>query len=166
MDENLTKCRKSLFALLGPAYAYKCLLSPLVQNHLWLVCNLPVLTSGLSALSIRSTNMNSLRLFQNKVLRGFLKLSSSSPVPALHFLLGELPVEAMIHINTLTIFHNIWSNSQTTVCKLVEYILKMCKSNSTTWSNHLQLLCLKYSLPSPLTLLQTSPPWSKESWTC
>ena len=105
-------------------------------------------------------------LFQNKVLRGFLKLSSASPVPALYFLLGELPVEAIIHINTLTLFHNIWSNPQTTVFKMVEYIVKMSKCSSTTWSNHLQLLCMKYGLPSPLILLQISPPWSKESWTC
>ena len=42
----------------------------------------------------------------------------------------------------------------------------MCNNFSVTWSNHVQLLCLKYGLPSPLSLLQTSPPWSKESWTC
>ena len=42
----------------------------------------------------------------------------------------------------------------------------MCDSNSTTWSNHIQLLCQKYSLPSPLYLLENETPWSKESWKC
>ena len=56
VDENITKCRNSLLALLGPAFAYKCLLSPLVQNHLWKTFNLPVLYSGLSALPIRPTH--------------------------------------------------------------------------------------------------------------
>ena len=166
VDENIVKCRGSLFALLGPAYAYKCLLSPLVQNHLWKTYNLPVLVSGLSALPIRPANITPLAIFQNKTLRGFLKLSNTSPVPALYFLLGELPAEAIIHINTLVTFHNIWSNPGTTVFRMVMYILKMCSSNSTTWSNHLQLLCLKYGLPSPLSLLQSAAPWSKESWTC
>ena len=166
VDANLVKCRNSLFAMLGPAYAYKCLLSPVVQNHLWKTYNLPVLLSGLSALPIRPTHLKSLALFQNKILRGFLKLSNSSPIPALHFLLGELPVEAVIHINTLTIFHNLWSNPSTTAFGLVKYILMMCDASSTTWSNHLQLICLKYGLPSPLSLLQTSPPWSKQSWAC
>ena len=32
-DANIHECRKSLFALLGPAYAYKCLLTPTVQIH-------------------------------------------------------------------------------------------------------------------------------------
>ena len=35
-----------------------------------------------------------------------------------------------------------------------------------TWSNHVQLLCQKYGLPSPLSLLQSLPPWSKEAWNC
>ena len=41
----------------------------------------------------------------------------------------------------------------------------MCRDNSTTWSNHVRSLCLKYDLPSPLTLLQGQGPLqSKESW--
>ena len=39
----------------------------------------------------------------------------------------------------------------------------MCKENSTTWSNHVRLLCLKYGLPSPIQLL-CQPPWSKKQW--
>ena len=40
----------------------------------------------------------------------------------------------------------------------------MCPTNSTTWSNHLSLICQQYDLPCPLQLLQ-SPPWPKEVWT-
>ena len=166
VDDNIINCRNSVFALLGPAFAFKCLLSPLVQIHLWRTYNLPVLVSGLAALPIRPSNMTSLNIFQNKVMRGFLKLSNSSPVPSLYFLLGELPAEGIVHIRTLTIFHNIWSNPDTTVYKMVKYILTMCESSSTTWSNHLQLLCLKYGLPSPLLLMQSGPSWSKEDWHC
>ena len=54
-------------------------------------------------------------IFHNKIFRGFLKLSKSSSIPSLHFLLGELPVEAHIHIATLNLFHNVWSNPDTTV---------------------------------------------------
>ena len=163
IDENISKCRSSLFSMLGPAYAFKCLLSPLVQHHLRKVYNLPILLSGLSALPIRSSHSKSFTIFHNKVLRGFLKLSNSSPIPALYFLLGDLPAEAILHINTLTVFHNVWSSPGTTVHKLVKYILMMCKTNSTTWSNHVQLLSLKYNLPSPLSLIQSTP-WPKEAW--
>ena len=33
-DQNIQQCRKSLFSLLGPAYSFKCLLSPVVLIHL------------------------------------------------------------------------------------------------------------------------------------
>ena len=166
VDANIISCRNSLFSLLGPAFAFKCLLSPLVQVHLWRTYSLPALISGLAALPIRPTHMKSMSIFQNKILRGFLKLSPSSPVPSLYFLLGELPAEGTLHIRTLSLFHNIWSNTDTTVCKMVEYILTMCSSNSTTWSNHIQLLCLKYGLPSPLSLLQGGTLWTKDYWNC
>jgi hypothetical protein len=164
IDENIIKCRNSLFALLGPAFAYKCLLSPLVQIHLWRTYHIPVLVSGLSAQPIRPTTIKPMAVFQNKIMRGILKLSNTSPIPAIYFLLGELPVEGILHINTLSIFHTIRSNSDTTVSKIIMYILMMCKSNSTTWSNHLQLLCQKYSLPSPLALLQSGSLWTKQAW--
>ena len=164
VDQNIQNCRKSLFSLLGAAYSYKCMLSPVTQVHLWRVYNLPVLLSGLSSLPIRPSDINPLKIFHNKTMRGFLKLSQSSPIPALHFLLGEPPIEALLHIQVLTLFHNLWSNPSTTVFKLVMYILKMCKPTSTTWSNHVQILCKMYSLPSPLFLLEHEPAWTKKKW--
>ena len=163
VDKNIVKCRNSIFALLGPAFSFKCLLSPLLQLHLWRTCCYPTLISGLPALPIRPAQLKSMELFQRKILRGFLKLSQRSPVPAVHFLLGELPVEGLLHIRTLNLLHNIWSNPTCTIFTMIMYILKMCSSNSTTWANHVQLICQKYGLPPPLALLQT-PAWSKSKW--
>ena len=115
VDANIAKCRSALFGTLGPAFSYKCLLSPTTQLHVWRTCLLPVLMSGLPALPIRKAQLKSLTLFHNKILRGILKLSQSSPIPASHFLLGELPIEAVLQIRTLGLFHNIWSNPNTTV---------------------------------------------------
>ena len=75
VDSNIQECRKSLLGLLGPAFAYKCLLPPTVKSHLWRIYNLPILSSGLSALPIRPTYCKSLTIFHNKILRGFLQLS-------------------------------------------------------------------------------------------
>ena len=162
-DENITKCRNSLFAMLGSVYAYKCLLSPTTQLHIWRTCNLPILTSGLQALPIRPSQMKSLELFQRKVLRSFLKLSQSSPVPSIYFLLGELPVEGLLHIRTLGLFHNLWVNSDLTIHMMAKHILQMVDETSTTWCNHVNLLCKKYGLPPPLSLLQQAP-WPKQVW--
>ena len=164
IDQNIQSCRKSLFGLLGAAYSYKCMLPPTTQVHLWRTYNLPVLLSGLSSLPIRPPVISPLSIFHNKTMRGFLKLSKSSPIPSLHFLLGEPPVEALLHIQVLTLFHNIWMNPSTTVHDLIKYILRMCKSTSTTWANHVQILCEMYSLPSPLYLLESGPAWPKQQW--
>ena len=124
---------------------------------LWRIYNLPILTSGLSSLPIRPTNCKSLTIFHNKILRGFLQLSQTSPIPALHFLLGELPVEARVHMEVMSLFYNIWCNPQTTIFKIVQYLLKMSDDKSTTWSAHVRLLCMQYSLPDPLQLLSENP---------
>ena len=71
VDANIIKCRNYLFALLGPAFSYKCLLSPIVQLHIWRTCSLPALLSGLPALPIGPTNLQSMELFHKKILRGF-----------------------------------------------------------------------------------------------
>ena len=163
VDKQITQCRDSLFSLLGSALSFKCKLAPVVQLHLWKTYSLPVLCSGLSALPIRPTAMKPLQVFQQKILRGFLKLSPTSPVPAMFFLLGELPIEATLHINILGLFYTILNNPQTKVFKIVAYIMKMADQKSTTWSHHVRLLCLKYNLPDPLMLLG-QPPMSKSSW--
>ena len=39
----------------------------------------------------------------------------------------------------------------------------MADNKSTTWSAHLRLLCIQYSLPDPLSLMLNPPP-SKDVW--
>ena len=92
-----------------------------------------------------------------------LKLSKHSPVPAAHFLLGELPIEARLHIDLLTLFHNAAGNSNSKLVQVMKYILKMAGDTSTTWSIHVRLLCRIYGLPDPLILLQSTP-LTKDEW--
>ena len=67
-------------------------------------------------------------------------------------------------MNTFTIFHTIWSNPDTTIYRLVKYLLKMCDASSTTWTNHLNLLAQKYELPCLLRLMEEQTVWSSASW--
>ena len=75
---------------------------------------------------------------------------------------GELPIEAVLHIDLLKLFFNILENLGTKLYQIVRYILCMAKDNSTTWSNHVRLLCKQYSLPDPLTLFE-GVQYSKEN---
>ena len=164
VDANTQQCRSSLFAMLGSAFAYRSKVSPKTQIHLWRTYCKPVLQSGLASLPIRPAQSQTLTAFHHKVLRGFLKLSSSSPIPALYFLLGELPVVATMHLDVLSLFHNVWANPDSTVFEMTKYILKMSDSQSVTWAAHVRTLCLIYELPDPLSLLQNEDAWSKTAW--
>ena len=112
---------------------------------------------------IRPSVMKTVSSFHHKLLRGILKLSPVSPIAPLYFLLGELPIEAALHMDMFTLFRNIWTNPQTKIHEIAKYLLMMSDSSSLTWSAHVRLLFELYNLPDPLTLL-SSQPWPKEKW--
>ena len=73
VDLRIKKPRNILFAPLGPAFSFKCLLSPLVKLHLYRTVVCPVLRSGLSSLVIKNTLMTPLSIYQRKVMKGILR---------------------------------------------------------------------------------------------
>ena len=163
VDKNIGAARNAIFSFLGNIFSYKCKISTAVQYHTWLIYVKPVLRSGLAALPVRTVVAKSLAKFHHKVLRSILKLSSFSPIAPLYFLLGELPLEASLHLDVLALFWNIWSNPNTKTFEVLKYLLAMADRNSLTWSAHVRILFQLYNLPDPLTLLESSP-WSKECW--
>ena len=122
IDLKIQDCRNSLLGLLGPAYAYKCLLPPTVKIHLWHTYNLPVLRSVLNSIPIRPAQTKPISTFHNKILRGFLHLSQASPIPALYFLLGELPID---YRGQVTFGHNVF---------ILQYLVKPKHNNLQTCS--------------------------------
>ena len=105
VDNRIDKARKNLFGMLGPAFAFKCLLSPAVKMHLFKTYTCPILLSGLSSFSLRTTTLQPMVIFHRKVLRGILNLSKCSNISAIYFLLGELPIDAQIHQNIFLLFY-------------------------------------------------------------
>ena len=132
VDLRLRKGRGSLYGLLGPGFAYKCLLSPLVKLHLYRTYVCPIIRSGLSSFSIRQTSLQPLSIFQRKTLRAILKLSKNSSIPAIHFLTGELPIEGKFHRDVFSLFFSIWNNPNTKIYEIVKYLLENSTENSRT----------------------------------
>ena len=157
MDARIDKGRKNLFGMLGPAFAFKCLLSPVLKMHLFKTYTCPILLSGLSSLALRTTTLQPLIIFHRKVLRGILTLSKCSNISALHFLLGELPIEAQIHKNIFSLFYSVWSNPDSKIYSIVKYLLETSSENSRTWAVHLRYLSYKYGLDDPLHCLKMDP---------
>ena len=158
IEKRIEKGRKNLFGMLGPAFAFKCLLSPKVKFHLFRTYTCPIIRSGLATFSLRTEMLYPLTIFHRKTLRGILNLSKNATIPAIHFLLGELPIEAQIHIDVFALFFNIWRNPDTKIHKIVKYLLENSEDNSRTWSIHMKHLSIKYNIEDPLTCLRRDPP--------
>ena len=157
IDERIKKGRGHLFNMLGTAFAYKCLLSPLVKIHLFRTYTCPIVRSGLSSFALRAPQMAPLSVFHRKVLKSFLHLSQSAPTPAIHFLLGELPMEGKIHRDMFSLFYGVWINPDTKIYKIIKYLLATSSEHSRTWVINLRHICRMYQLEDPLVYLQNDP---------
>ena len=150
IDLKIKKARGSLFKLLGPAFSNKCLISPALQIHLYRVYVCPIARSGLAAITLRSKQLQALEIFHRKIIRGFLQLSSSFPIPALYFLSGELPMEAKVHRDVFSLFHIVWSSLDTKLFQITKYLLQNSPKNSHTWACHIRNLASLYDIEDPL----------------
>ena len=158
IDQRLQKGRGFLFSMLGPAFAYKCMLSPLVKIHIFRTFTCPILRSGLSSFALRNQQMAPLAILHRKILKSFLHLSQTAPTPAIHFLLGELPIEGKIHRDMFSLFYGVWSNPDTKIYQIVKYLLSSSPDSSRTWAVNLRHVARMYQLEDPLTCLQRDAP--------
>ena len=158
IDLRIKKSQNSLFALLGPAFSFRCLLSPIVKLHLFRTFVCPVLRSGLSSLVVRKTLTSPLSIFQRKVLKGCLKVSKQASTAGIHFLTGELPIEAKLHRDVFSLFYSVWINPDTKIHAIVKYLLSNSCEDSSTWSVYIRQVSRQYGLEDTLSCLRKDPP--------
>ena len=158
IDLRIKKSQNSLFALLGPAFSFRCLLSPVVKLHLYRTFVCPVLRSGLSSLVVKNTLTSPLGIFQRKVLKGVLKVSKQASTAGIHFLTGELPIEAKLHRDVFSVFYSVWINPDTKIHSIVKYLLASSNEDSRTWSMYVRQVSRQYGLEDPLSCLRKDPP--------
>ena len=123
----------------------------------------PIVRCGLSSMALRNTQMETINKFQRKILRAFLSLSDKSPIPGIHFIFGEISLEAKIHRDVFSVFFSVLKNPNSKIYQIVKYLLEEAPENSRSWSIYLRNLCELYKLPQPLDMM-SSPLMSKESF--
>ena len=143
---------------MGPAFSFRCLLSPEVKLHLYRTFVCPVLRSGLSSLVVKNTLTTLLSIFQRKVLKGVLKVSKQASTVGIHFLIGELPIEAKLHRDVFSLFYLIWINPDTKIHAIVKYLLSSSTDDSTTWAVYVRQVSRQYGLEDPLSCLRKDAP--------
>ena len=130
----------------------------MVKMHLFRTFTCPIIRSGLYSFALRTHQISPISLFHRKVLKSILHLSKSAPTPAIHFLLGELPMEGRIHRDMFSLFYGVWCNPQTKIHQIVKYLLQTSSDNSRTWVINLRHISRMYQLEDPLSCLGRSPP--------
>ena len=143
---------------MGPAFQFKCLLSPVLKFNIFRTYVGPVLRSGLSSFALSSRHTYPLAIFHRKILRGILNFSKHSNIAPLYFLLGELPIEGQIHLDVFSLFYSVWINPESKVHQTVKYLLQNSSDKSKTWSIFVRQLSQKYGMIDPLDNLKKQAP--------
>ena len=87
-----------------------------------------------------------------------MRLSKQTSTSAVYFLTGELPVEAIIHRDILSLFYSVWINPQSKIYTIIKYLLTNITSKSKTWTNFLRHICKQYGIEDPHILISRDPP--------
>ena len=72
-----------------------------------IVTGLPVLLSGLSALVLKNSELESLDHHYKVSLERFQRLYRATPAPVVYFLAGSLPASALLHLRQLSLLSRI-----------------------------------------------------------
>ena len=119
---------------------------------------LPVLLSGTAALILKNSEIKLIDQYVKDTISNLLKLMPRTPVPVVHFLSGQLPGTALLHIRQLTLFGMVCHLKDSSLHRMSEHQLSSSKLSNGSWIMQVRDLCIKYHLPAPLSLLQFPPP--------
>ena len=147
VQENITKARRSAYALFGCGFHGENGLDPETTIHLFKTYITPVLMYGMELLTPRDAQLDSLEKFQKKMVKQLLSLPMNTPDPAVYILSGLLPIEAQLHTKVLTFYNNICQQSEESLEKrLARRQLHVKSTNSSSWFIDVQRIILKYNL--------------------
>ena len=86
-----------------------------------------------------------------------LKLHSKTPEPVVFFLAGRLPGEALLDLRQLTLFGMICHLVGNILNHIAHQLLTYSSQSNKHWFANIRILCYKYNLPLPISLLCEPP---------
>ena len=117
----------------------------------------PVLLSGLTTLNLKYSETQLVSQHVKATLQNLQKFLPRTPSCVVRFLGGHLPGEALLNIRQLSIFGMICRLPGSILYQIADHLLSSAKPASKSWFLNIRELCLKYDLPSPLSLLHQPP---------
>ena len=123
---------------------------------------IPVLLSGLAPLVLTKTEENMIEQHHKQIILNIQRLLPRTPRSVVFFLGGSLPGTALLHLRQLSIFGMICRLEDDIIHKHAVNIFTSATIAPKSWFIRIRQLCLQYSLPHPIQLL--NHPMKKESY--
>ena len=115
---------------------------------------LPILLHGLEALVLNQSDILKLETYYRNLLKHIQHLPASTANAAVYLLLGALPMEGHIDVQTLNFFNRIALSKDTIEWKIVQRQLALNDMTSKSWTVYVRKILRKYNLPSAFELFQ------------
>ena len=136
--------------------------NPMVGLKLQQIYGLPVLMSGMASLALTGLEISTIDKHLKETHLNIQKLLRNTPRSVVHFLGGNLPGTALIHLRVLSLFGMVARLRGNPLNIHAQNMLTCSKSSSKSWFLLVRDICLMYELPHPLTILEDPP--SKENF--
>ena len=159
---RIKTARRALFALTSAGvYGFNGL-NPVASKEIIDVAILPMLTHSLDAMTPSDADIQLLESSYRTMLREIQHLPLNTAIPAIYLLLGALPLEGHLHLQTLSLYNRILNQTESAEFEIVARQLAMKDLASHSWTTHVRMILHKYNLPSAFTLLHQ--PRRKGQW--
>ena len=155
--DRISAHKKSIGAVLSAGLGRGHRSNPTAGLHVNKLYGTPVLMSGLPSMVLKKHEVDLVNQHYKKTLLNLQRLHDKTPECVVYFLGGHLPGEAILHLRQLSLLSMISRLPHNVLHQHAIHILTAAKPGSQSWFIQVQDLCLMYSLPHPLTLLQSSP---------
>ena len=154
---RFTAYRKAMFSILPVGLARGHRGNPAASLRAHQVYCMPRFLSGITTLVLTNSETKLIDQHVKNKLQNIQKLMTKTPDCVVAFLGGHLPGSAILHMRQLSIFGMICHLPGSLLHQVAEHLLITAKTTSGSWFVQIRDLCLKYSLPPPLTLLRCPP---------
>ncbi|MES9879590.1 MAG: reverse transcriptase family protein [Sedimenticola sp.] len=162
INTRVEKGRKTMYALLGAGLHGRTGLNPLVSTKLWAVFGLTRMIYGLEVVKLKRKEIDSMEIYQRKLLRQIQFLPDRCPNTAIYALTNSIPIESQIDKRLLSMYVGTIKQTNTLEYQVIRRQLAVKGEGSHSWTIEVRRLLSKYGLPSAYDLWEDPP--SKEKW--
>ena len=162
IDERISLANRTAYSLMGAGLHGKNGLPPGICLHIYHTYVLPRMLYGLEALPLKPNQIVSMEKTHRKFLRCFQSLPIRVAIPSIYLLLGEITLEARLHIRILVFLQSILADSHSLIYRLAVRSIFSKDPSSRSWFLYVAKLLEKYDLPNLPDLLASCParnPW-------